>query len=183
MTTISPDAGGFGAKKGRRPFARRDAKCSNLLCLFLVAGAHLGCASGQATAFDRQLLVELEEKNTRLEAEVTRLREEKLRGDRKSACGTRAATESAAESKAPEALPVVEMSPEAPLQELASGQVMIRPAEAVPEEEPIDDDTRPVLKVRGKHEAWVYHRAVTAEDRKAKTDLAIDSKTLSDESK
>lgn len=180
MTTISLNARGFWAGKGRSPLAARNGKYLKLLLLFLLSGASTGCAGSQATAFDRQLLLELEEKNVRLEAEVTRLREEKLRGDRKSACSAEASTDKTSNSEGPEALPVVEMSSEAPLQELTPGEVMIRPAEPLPEEEPIDDDTRPVLKVRGKHEAWVYHRAVTAEDRKAKTDPAIDSKALPD---
>lgn len=183
MTTISQVARGFWAEKRCRPVEMRNAKYLKLLYLLFLGGSTLGCASSQATAFDRQLLVELEEKNVRLEAEVTRLREEKLHGDRKSDCLAGDGQEATSESDGPEPLPVVEMSPPAPEEELAAGDAMIRPAEPPAEEEPIDDDTRPVLKVRGKHEAWVYHRAVTAEDRKAKTDPASESKTPPEESK
>jgi hypothetical protein len=153
-----------------------------LILLFLSSGG-LACASTQGTAFDRQLLLELEEKNVRLEAEVTRLREEKLRADRKSDCSAeqRESAPSASED-GPENLPVVEMSPRRLEDDVDSGDASIRAAEPLPEEEPIDDDTRPVLTVRGKHEAWVSHRPVTAEDRKAKSESASESKKLPQES-
>lgn len=173
----------FWAQKCERTLGLALGKSLKLLILLSFSCCFLACASSQGTAFDRQLLVESEEKNARLEAEVTRLREEKLRGEPKSDClaKSRAATTLSSDDS-PENLPVVEMNPPEPGEELEAGAAVIRPAESLPEEEPVDDDTRPVLKVRGRHEAFVYHRAVTAEDREAKTGPASDSTPLPEDS-
>ena len=142
--------------------------------LGLIGGIFLlgGCASGQATAFDRQVLLELEEKNVRLEAEVTRLREETLSAESRTGCSPSRSAETKKEVRAvpamqgaPASLPEVRMTPSPSAGELPVGAAVIRPAADVPEEEEVDPNTRPVLKVRGEHEAWVYHRPLTDDDR------------------
>lgn len=184
MATIYLVAARFWAEKCERTLGLGSGKYLKLLILFFLMGPTVGCASGQGTAFDRQLLLELEEQNTRLEAEVTRLREEKLRRDPKSDCSAGSQkTASSAPEEAPENLPLAPMISELPRDELEAGEAVIRPAEPPAEEEVADDETtRPVLTVRGKHEAWVYHRPVTAEDRKAKSDPASHPKKLPQES-
>jgi hypothetical protein len=129
-----------------------------------------GCASRQGTAFDRQMLLELEEKNVRLEAEVTRLREETLKAEERGKCSAAQAAKSEGDSEPrlqapPPHLPEVRMTPSASSNELPAGAAVIRPAADLPEEEEVDPNTRPVLKVRGQHEAWVYHRPLTDDDR------------------
>ena len=131
-----------------------------------------GCASGQSTAFDRQMLLELEEKNVRLEAEVTRLREETLSAESRTSCAPSKSTETqegvrtgSGGQGAPASVPEVRMTPSPSAGELPVGAAVIRPAADVPEEEEADPNTRPVLKVRGDHEAWVYHRPLTDDDR------------------
>lgn len=143
-----------------------------MLSFCSLAAVLFGCASSRGTVLDRDLLLELEEQNARLEAEVTRLREEKLRSVRKADCSAQSegAMGDREQDAAPKDLPVVQLEPAIGADELESGDAIVRPAKPIEEEEPVDEDTRPVLKVRGQHEAWVYHRPVTAEDRKAKTD-------------
>lgn len=142
------------------------------LCFISWIALLSGCATGRGSGLDRDPLLELEEQNARLEAEVTRLRDEKLRLARTADCSAQSseAAGRAAGEEVSSSLPVVQMEPASSPDELESGEAIVRPAEPVEEEEPIDEDTRPVLKVRGQHEAWVYHRPITAEDRKAKTD-------------
>lgn len=142
----------------------------SLKCLAFVAfcWASLGCASRTSTAFDRQLLVELEEKNARLEAEVTRLREEKLRAAREVGCPDVDEATGDGEDEPPSDLPLVKVDPSEE-GELPDGAALVRPAAPVPQEDPVPEGTRPVLKVRGQHEAWVFHRPLTAEDKKAKS--------------
>lgn len=180
MATIYLVAAGRLAGRCERMLGLDSCKYLKLLVLSLLVSTAVGCASSQGTAFDRQLLLELEEQNTRLEAEVTRLREEKLRRDPKSDCLAGSQETVAADPEdSPENLPLAPITPEASGDELEMGDAVIRPAEPPAEDEATDDDTtRPVLTVRGKHEAWVSHRPVTAEDRKAKSDRVSHPKTL-----
>lgn len=183
MATIYLVARSLRARRPERSIRLGAGKLLKILILFTIASSLLGCASTQGTAFDRQLLLELEEKNTRLEAEVTRLREEKLRAAPETDCSADddpSATDAAPDER-PLNLPVVEMNPTDSVEELEPRTAMIRPAEPPPEEEPLDGDTRPVLKVHGRHEAWVYHRPATEEDRQAKTDPPRASKKLPEE--
>lgn len=183
MTAIYLVARSSWAQKHERGLGLGSGKFRKLLILLSAGGCVLGCASSQGTAFDRQLLLELEEQNTRLEAEVTRLREEKLSADRESDCSADKDPQPTAHlDGGRENLPVVEMMPMKSEEELESGEVLIRPAVPLPEEQPVDEHTRPVLKVHGQHEAWVYHRPVTAEDRAAKTDPVFKSKKSPEES-
>jgi hypothetical protein len=111
------------------------------------------------------MVADLQSENARLQTEITTLLEQKLAAER-HACLDRPAQTSAGRAKdeAPD-VPVVRMAPVDEDAESTSGEgeqkLSIRPAEPVEaEEEPMTTPpgTRPVLKVRGQHEAWVYHR-------------------------
>lgn len=162
------------------PFEARGSgerhKYWKMLGIFIFLQAAVGCAGAQGPIGDRDQLIELQEENVRLEAQITRLREENLRAGKGASChegprpaGAPADTEPGA-MEPPADLPVVRMGPDeaAPTDRAVSpegGSASVRPAAPVDEAEPEPQPgTRPVLKVRGQHEAWVYHRPVVADE-------------------
>lgn len=184
MARATPSADSFldSAFSGTLP--RHDRKCLNLLGIFILLSSVVACGQQSIRPPEHDQLIELEQKNARLEAEVTEL-QEKILLEQKSVeqrCeksdSKQPSPAQTQETLAPEASPVppelevVRLHPEAaegeePVPEEEDfSQVRSSPGEAVTNE--VDDDsTRPVLKVRGAHEAWVYHRPVTEKDEPA----------------
>ena len=60
-------------------------------------------------------------------------------------------------------LPVVRLTPTGAAADAGAEQEPLLAPASEPAEDTDDASTRPVLKVRGKHEAWVYHRPVEPE--------------------
>jgi outer membrane murein-binding lipoprotein Lpp len=150
------------------------------VCLIVVTGAlSSGCATTARTAHAEQVQ-DLRRENDRLEAELTELREQKLQVER-GVC-EKAAPQTAEKLPRPEAdsdlpdLPVVKMEPGKDSSEEVEGPVVsLRPAALPEEEKELPSDVRPVLKVSGQHEAWVYHRRVTGPEPDGEVDLSTQS--------
>lgn len=146
------------------------------LAIFSIFASMLGCGSQAIVPPKHDEMIQLEEKNSRLEAEVTELREKILSEKRKvdTAC-TAAAAKSAPHIdkqelepvETPPELAVVRLEPEhnpdEPDENPDFGQNLSSPG-SPNSDEPLDESTRPVLKVHGRHEARVYHRPLDAAD-------------------
>lgn len=136
-------------------------KVMKLLLIILLLPAAVACGRGQQGARAPQL-EELRAENDRLEAELTELREQKLTAER-GVCSEQEVVAPAPEPKVVQGeelpdLPVIKLEP-GNVSEEEGPVVSLRPA-ADPDDADIPSDVRPVLKVRGQHEAWVYHRRV-----------------------
>ena len=163
--------------------------CNYLKSIVIIGfcGALMGCGKQSIIPPRQDEMIQLEEKNSRLEAEVTELRERILSEKRKAqvACGENSAkeddqTETASHinkqelepTDTPPELAVVRLEPEQYGESAEAdadpdfGQSLSSPG-SPNSEEPIDESTRPVLKVHGRHEAWVYHRPLDAADASA----------------
>lgn len=150
-----------------------------LLPLFFLLA---GCGSQAIVPPAHDEMIQLEEKNARLEAELTELREKILAEERstKAACAPKQSPTVVRDQdinkqkpelgeladEAPE-LAVVTLAPNPDIDDAEAdadfGQNRSSPG-AANSEEPIDESTRPVLKVHGRHEARVYHRLLDAAD-------------------
>lgn len=95
--------------------------------------------------------------------------------------GTRMAAAKEGRRAPPDDLPIVRLSPgtapETPgaaadsrFSGMGPDSDLVRLSPPLDEdEEPISQDTRPVLKGRGQHEAWVYHRPVSSKEAPAQS--------------
>ena len=149
--------------------------------------ALVGCGKQSMVPPQQDEMIQLEEKNSRLEAELTELREAILSEKRKAqaACNDNSAKHDALSETAshinkqdpepndmPPELAVVRLEPERTGESAEAeadpdfGQNLSSPG-SPNSDEPIDESTRPVLKVHGRHEAWVYHRPLDAADAPA----------------
>lgn len=147
----------------------KSLKIFMFLSFFGISSGLLGCGAASQRRLESQMIADLETENARLQTEVTTLQEQKLEAER-SACLKRPDREPESSPRAVPAprptLPVVRMAPEDQAEERPVGEsdeavVSIRPASPEDqEEEAAPSGTRPVLKVRGQHEAWVYHRPI-----------------------
>jgi hypothetical protein len=153
----------------------------SILCLAFATSA---CGAGAQSTSVHKKMDELRSENARLEAQLTELSEQKLQAER-NGCAEPAAkpqkvTSLPAETEETSLLPVVKMGPE----DLAQGDegpvTSVRPAQPVEEEDDIPVGMRPVLKVRGQHEAWVYHRPVSDSDSETSPGAAPPSPSSSD---
>ncbi|GEM_PF-3293282 len=169
FSSLSPNKRAIGAFLGGTP----PRKClRKIVIIFILMGSAAGCASGPRASQRGELLGQLQEENTRLEQEVTRLREEKLRKSRVSGPCKVEKDESSPEQERSEpsapSLPTLVLAPEG---EKGTEALPIPVATLVQahslSENSSQDDLRPVLKVRGEHEAWVYHRPLKASEREA----------------
>jgi len=134
-----------------------------------------GCASGQRASETERKLSHLQAENQRLSRELGSLRERlSVQKPEPTLCSASTTPRyrdpdppttpsPAGRNDAPtdvlkgRLLPIVKLSPQA-TEHRADG-ISIRESEPEPEaDEPAG--TRPVLKVHGQHEAWVYHRTV-----------------------
>jgi hypothetical protein len=170
------------SSRALRPFrsafgrvSRKNDKNMKLFIFLSLSGsssALFGCGATAQNSLESQMIADLESENARLQTEVTTLQEQKLEAER-SACQKRPdrKPEKSPQEAPPERpeLPVVRMVPqdkneEGPSQSAGNDKtlVSIRPSSFSEEEEGVPPGTRPVLKVRGEHEAWVYHRPLEA---------------------
>lgn len=125
-----------------------------------------GCGAGVSASWQKKV-DELRTENARLEAQLTEASEGKLQAER-NACITPAVEPKevveapSADDEVPQ-LPVVKLGPEESALE-EGPLISVRPAAPSEDDEEIPQGVRPVLKVRGQHEAWVYHRPVSASE-------------------
>lgn len=144
-----------------------------LLTIVLLGAAQVGCGTLRSRGTEDSLMETLRAENERLEAELLELREESLGEERRAGCSKPAPVPSE------ESLGLSEMAPDEELSRVVLAPEPENEAEETeerdfsasvrlfPEDELAGDSehTRPVLKVRGQHEAWVYHRPVDETDR------------------
>jgi len=153
-------------RQASRNLAWISVKWLKLVKIILISFFLSACAAGGKAAQNADLFEELRAENTRLEERLTDLREQNLRKERKSpSCPVLAAEVPV--DQAP-SLPLVKMGPEPEEEEevepnFSSVSASSISAHSQPET-PIKSNIRPVLKVRGEHEAWVYNRPLKASE-------------------
>jgi hypothetical protein len=182
MATGLSEFGEEGSVARAERIAADAGKYLKLIAFIGFSGLFWGCGSHAIVPPAHDEMIQLEEKNSRLEAEVTELRE-KILAEQRLATGcadkplkTAPSPESDINKQPPELgeladdapeLAVVRLQPDAASEETEAdpdfGQNVSSPGDAN-SDEPIDDSTRPVLKVHGRHEARVYHRPLDAAD-------------------
>jgi len=141
--------------------------CVKLLGIIFLSPIAFACSGAPLPVAESAELQRLRTDNARLERELTEIRENALVDEEKSAC--RPVSSGEEKVKAPP-LPVVQLRPEEDPQE-QEGEVSfeVKSSPGVPFAPPEEHSaaTRPVLKVRGEHEAWVYHRPLESKERTA----------------
>lgn len=149
-----------------------------LLGFIALSCAFAGCATPLRAKSVADSEHDLALENERLEAQVTELQEQLLKADRVHSCFNKKQAEALkAENKDLQAqierarrdakLPTVSLQPEVDSEEETPEVAEAPSVSLFPADERSGESasTRPVLKVRGEHEAWVYHRPLEQDER------------------
>ncbi len=149
------------------------AKLLKLLGVLFLASSSSACAGLASAKAGDDRMSELRAENDRLEAELLELRESYLSKQRHQGCPAipsqgegETPTESVPEPDGE--LPVVKLAPEPleggddPVERDFNASVRLFHED---ERSGESQETRPVLKVRGQSEAWVYHRRLDEAER------------------